>query len=388
MLLAELKEAGKTAEAMAAVPVLSCFKIEVTGNVAIVSATDMDVYFRAEFPVEGVSDGEVLVTARVFQQIVAALPEGNVRLYTTDNATHVQRHRLHVEAGKFQATVGTLPAEDWPVAPDMRDATQPVQFERKLLKSLLSKTSFAMSDGGDVRFTMESVLLELSPEYTRTVATDGRRMSMVTAPALDGVTDLVSHTLRRKLVSQLLACPGDEPVDYRVSEKYLFFTLGSRSFAALKNDGAFPQYDRVMPKADKVVWSAVLERDHVEVAMRQVFAATKGGANAPTFTLQFHAGEMTVVSEVMELLSGTTTTKRKKKIEKDGTTAEATVPAVFDGADTKVKLNSSYIMQFLKHSGDRFTVDLSGDGMPILFSADPKDPEGGVDHKYVVMPMR
>jgi DNA polymerase-3 subunit beta len=103
-----------------------------------------------------------------------------------------------------------LPASEFPNVEEETESFA-LTLPQTKLGELLDSTSFAMAQQ-DVRYYLNGMLFEVSPDYLRVVATDGHRLAMETYEVSNDSTAVQQLILPRKGVmelSRLLADEGD-----------------------------------------------------------------------------------------------------------------------------------------------------------------------------------
>ncbi len=115
-------------------------------------------------------EGETTIPARKLADIWRSLPEG------ADVSVQVEGDRAVVRSGRSRFTLATLPAADFPKV-DGGAGDLEVVLPQNSMRQLLEQVAFSMAQQ-DVRYFLNGMLLEVTREYTRSVATDGHRLAM------------------------------------------------------------------------------------------------------------------------------------------------------------------------------------------------------------------
>lgn len=223
-------------------PVLSNLLLVAEGDSLTLTGTDLEVELKAT--VDGVKvdqPGSATVPAKKLADIWRAMPEG------CEVTIETQEDRAIVRSGRTRFKLAVLPVQDFPASDSQAD-DHTVELPQGAVIRLIDQVSFSMAQQ-DVRYFLNGMLLEVSPEHVRTVATDGHRLAMCTM--VGSTTDqLVQSIVPRKGVLELrkLLVDDDEPVRLQLSSNHLRVTQGPFTLTTKLVDGKFPDYEKVVPR--------------------------------------------------------------------------------------------------------------------------------------------
>jgi DNA polymerase-3 subunit beta len=123
------------------------------------------------------------------------------------------------------------------------------------LKRLIDKTRFAISTE-ETRYYLNGIYLHTAQtgkqQTLRAVATDGHRLAQAELPSPKGAAGMPGIILPRKTVHELhrLIEDSDDSVSVGVSAAKARFQIGTITLVTKLIDGTFPDYGRVIPKAN------------------------------------------------------------------------------------------------------------------------------------------
>ena len=107
-----LATAGRAATSRTgALPVLEGVFLQVRGDELSITGTDLEMSIRLTVAVGGVSDGAVVVPARLSADAVKSLPAGRGR-------AERRRRRREISAGRSQFSLRSYNVDDYPAQPD------------------------------------------------------------------------------------------------------------------------------------------------------------------------------------------------------------------------------------------------------------------------------
>jgi DNA polymerase-3 subunit beta len=188
------------------------------------------------------SEGIATIPARKLTDIWRSLPDSAVV------TVEVEDSRVIVRSGRSRYALATLPASDFPQIEAAEGETHAL-LPRQAFARLLDQVSFSMAQQ-DVRYFLNGMLLELTSQHTRVVATDGHRLAMSTFPQGVETNSRAQAIIPRKGVLELgrvLAEPGED-VTLRLGSNHLRVDTGSYSLVTKLIDGKFPDYEKVVPR--------------------------------------------------------------------------------------------------------------------------------------------
>lgn len=363
-LLKALGHVQSVVERRNTIPILSNVLIYAEGGQVAISATDLDMEMLDVAEAQVIIPGQVTAPAHTLYEIVRKLPEGaEIELkYVTG-----EDPRLSVTAGRSRFALPVLPAGDFPVMSPDHDGAAFVLLKEDL-KRLIDRTRFAVSTE-ETRYYLNGLYLHTFTEegnpYLRAVATDGHRLALAEIPAPDGAMGAPGVIVPRKTIDQARRLLDDAPgaIHITVSPAKIRFQLGQASLTSKIIDGSFPDYGRVIPKANN----------------RLMHINTQAFARAVDRVSTISAEKSRSVKLGIE---PTRLTLSVRNIEAGQATEEAEIQYGHDPME--IGFNARYIMDVLGQvSGDETILCFSDAASPTLV-LDPNDP--GV--QYVLMPLR
>jgi DNA polymerase-3 subunit beta len=357
-LLRPLQLVAGVVERRQTLPVLSNLCLSVDGDRLSIAGTDLEVQLVAQVQLDApaASGGEITVPARKLMDIWRALPEGARVEFTLDEA------RAVLKSGRSRFQLSTLPAAEFP---SLDEGTPELQFQlsQSQLRHLVNRTAFSMAQQ-DVRYFLNGMLLEVSGDHVRTVATDGHRLAMCTLAPGSG-DQRRQIIVPRKGVLELgrLLADGDDQVGLAIGGNHLRAAVDGFVFTTKLVDGKFPDYDKVVPRGGNR--EIIADRQ----SLREAFQRTAILSNE-----KYRGVRIT--------LSADTLTVQANNPEQEE--AEEAVPVSFSGEPLEIGFNVSYLLDVLAAiESEQVRITVSDANSSALM----EDASGG-DSVYVVMPMR
>ena len=338
------------------------------GDVLRLSATDMYLGVTTHVPARIEKGGTLALSARTLFDIVKALPEGEIKLETSDNGATLK-------AGKVKYKLPTAAADDFPPLPSAQDVPMH-EVDIDLLHELIQLTAYSMSTD-DTRPHLAGTLFEGDAKILRMVTTDGHRLSKAErktgdATGLYNFRMLLPHKgigELKRLLEDLRSSRGkgeEGPFTIHVGHQAgnAFFRREGLLLSVKLADEQFPPYEKVIPQRHSR--RAVAPRAALIEALRriQLVASDKSGG----VLLRIENGLMRVQSQSSEVGEGV------EELDID-----------YAGDPVSIGFNARYVLDVLSAiASDEVAFELSGELDPGMI----KPVGDGVDFVGVIMPMR
>jgi DNA polymerase-3 subunit beta len=339
-------------------PVLANLLVSAKDGALSFTGTDLEVELVAvATSVEIEQEGDATIPARKLADIWRSLPEG------AEVKVNVEGDRAVIRSGRSRFSLATLPAADFP-----KVESGPGDLELRIaqtdVRHLLDQVSFSMAQQ-DVRYFLNGMLLEVTGEHTRTVATDGHRLAMCTVAGGAKGAEKTQAIVPRKGVLELgrLLDDSDEELVVQLGSNHLRVTHGPYTLTTKLVDGKFPDYEKVIPRDASRTISGDRE------TLKQAFL------RASILSNEKYRG-------VRLIIEGDQLTIQANNPEQEE--AEEIVPVVYEGERMEIGFNVSYLQDVLGVVGtDEVRISVSDANSSALMEGPGKD-----DAVYVVMPMR
>lgn len=356
-LLRPLQLAAGVVEKRQTLPVLANVLLEVKGQQLSLTGTDLEVELVCRVTLDEVGEeGAVTVPGKKLVDICRTLPDG------AQVEIELEDQRVTVRSGRSRFALSTLPASEFPNVDNIA-GEKSFALSQANLRRVIERTSFAMAQQ-DVRYYLNGMLLEVTPQNLRAVATDGHRLATcrIDVAGPDSATQII---LPRKGVLELakLLSEPESSVTLSLSTNHLRASTDEFTFISKLVDGKFPDYTRVIPKNG----TNVLIADRLE--LRQVFNRTAILSNE-----KYRGVRMVLSPDLLEVFANNPEQEE----------AEESLAVQYSGDSLEVGFNVSYLQDVMNVLGtDEVKLTLSDANSSALL----EEPSGG-DSMYVVMPMR
>jgi len=357
---------GRAVSGRSTLPILSHILAQPQGDGSLkLTATDLEMWMECSLParLQASLDAEdetagFTAPARVFTEMLAALPDADVHLERPDGGNKVQ-----VRCARSDFNILGLPAEEFPAPPDVT-ATASFSLPGELLRDMIRHVLFAVSKD-DTRPILTGVLLAFDGKTLKMVATDTHRLAVRTAK-LEGGDGTATAIVPARAMNELLRLAGDdETVTVSLAAGQARFEVGTTTMVTRLLEGQFPNYERVIPTSfDRKL---TLETEEFARAVKR--AAIVARDNANRVVLETEGAQLVLSAE-----SGTVGSVREE------------IEVAREGDDIQIAFNAVYL-------GDVLAVSET-EGV-VLELTEPLRPgilrpigEKATDYLCVLMPMQ
>jgi len=336
------------------IPILNNLLIEASEEGLFITATDLEICIRTKVEGKVEKPGNTTLPARKLNQIVNALPEGNVVL---------ERNENHQTSISCQRSFFKMPGLDDNEFPREEEITPNWSFSLPCgeLKKILSKVSYAVSHD-ESRYVLNGTLLSVRSGVLTAVATDGRRLALMEWNLNeDGLEDF-DIILPAKTVSELLKVfEGDDPVKVDLAENKVVFKTDNILISSKLVEGTYPNYRQVIPAEFNN--SAIIQRDDlIEVIGRVAMMISDSSS---TVSMKLDNGTMNIRALSSEYGEGS-----------------EPLDISYEGESFEISFNPVFIQEPLRHmEADQVVFQFNDEFSPASLSGD----EGFL---CILMPMR
>ena len=323
----------------------------------LLRATNLDVGLEITLPASVEEEGELLVPASVFAQLVRSLPRGGTLTLSA------QKNHLVLRSGKVTTRIKCLPLDDFPRLPQVEEGKEAV-MEVSDFVSGVRAVWFAAATSS-IKPELSSVYLFEDKGNVVFVATDSFRLAekRVRPKKQLSFSPLLIPVKNIGEVVRVLETAEEGEVRVRYNQNQISFFLDGLYLTSRLIDGTFPDYTQIIPKND-VTRITVLKED-LQGALKKssIFSNT---FSQVTFKIEPHKNKTTIIAQNAEVGE-----------------SEEVLEGEVEGEPLEISFNQKYVIDcFSSITSDSVTLFFSGKAQPVVIKgvADPS-------FFYLVMPM-
>ncbi|MBR6791455.1 MAG: DNA polymerase III subunit beta [Oscillospiraceae bacterium] len=227
---------------------LECVLLRCKSGHLSVIGYNLELGITKDLEVQSFQDGDIIFNARLFSEIIAKMPAGELSFTTDDKLLTV------IRGGGVQFTILGMSADEYPELPVI-SKTSTFSIPVKTLRSMIAETMFAISQDTTRPF-LTGTLFENKNGMLHLVSTDTSRLALRREPVdfdenfrfvVPGRT--LSETL--KLTGRLAADDEEAPVQIGVGDRHIVFECGGYKLLSRLLEGDFINYGAAIPAAGK-----------------------------------------------------------------------------------------------------------------------------------------
>ncbi len=335
------------------------------------SAFDLSLGIQTSFAAEVEVGGKLTLPAKLLNDIVSRLPDGNITL--EDGAAEgSESHLLTIlssVSGRYQ--VRGMGAEDFPELPVVENG-EVAQLPIEAFIDGLHGSLFAAS-ADETKQVLTGVHLSLQAEGLEFAATDGHRLAVVETIAEEGspVNDAALNlkvTIPAKALQELakmLDKQAGGSVTVQFDQSQVVFEWTDQRLTSRLLEGQYPNYRQLVPK--QFARQLTVERRLLLSALERIAVLADQKNNIVKLSLDSGAQQIALSVDAQDVGSG-----------------REVFPAQITGEDLDVAFNVKYLMDGLKViTTSEVQMQLNTATSPTVLS-----PLGGMKMTYLVMPVQ
>ncbi|UFJ40454.1 DNA polymerase III subunit beta [Brevibacillus humidisoli] len=314
-------------------PILTGIKVKADEEGLTLTASDSDISIEVHIPVEEADEwgvtvhqpGSVVLTARIFGEIVRKLPHEEIQLEADE------RLMVTIRSGQSEFTINGMNADEFPQLMQLEEE-KVLSIPSDLLKTLIKQTVFAVSTS-EMRPILTGIMWSLEQGQLTFVSTDSHRLASRKA-AVECSPDLHFHNVvvPGKSCNELVKILDDnqDPVDIVVGDNQIMVRANHILFYSRLLEGAYPDTSRIIPQGSKTEL-VVNSKDFLHSIERASLLSREGKSNVVRLS--------TMDGESIEISSNA---------PEIGKVVELVRPQSLSGEELKISFNAKYMIDALR----------------------------------------
>ena len=356
LLSAAVAAAYRAVAAKSSIPAMEGILIE-AGDYLRLTGYNLETGIQATVPAEITEKGSLVLSARLFGDIVRKLPD-DVVVFSSDGYT------VNIKCGLSRFKILGTDPEEFPELPSV-DQQNGLVLPQATMRSMIAQTLFAVSDN-ESRPIHTGSLFDVDQEGLTVVSVDGYRLALRREPLEDRESRACfSFVVPGAALSEVeKLCSGEGTVTITQGARHVMFRAGDMVLVARRLEGEFLPYKNAIPRNNPI---------HVEADTRAL--------------LQSIDRVSLLISEKLK--------SPLRCVFGDGMVSITTKTAIGDAADQcpirgdgeglEIGFNNKYLMDALKYApADKLRLEFTSGVAPcVILPA-----EGEEKFIYMVLPVR
>lgn len=339
------------------IPILKGILLETENNQLTLTASDLELSIETKIDVQTIEEGSIVISAKLFSDIVRKLPLAMVEVEERDN------RMIIVRCLSSEFTIVGQPADEFPNIGEIEESHS-IKIEKELFKDMVRKTSFAASTD-ESKGIILGVLIDIGSTCLQLVALDGYRLAITREHVRNEQEKqiIIAARILNEVNKVILDSESDEDLDIILDQKKALFLTDDTKIILRMLDGQFIDYKNVIPKEHKVKVK-VSRTELLDSIERASLLAKDGKNNLIRISVEENCMVVTSRSEEGNV-------KEELAITKEGDTLE-------------IGFNSKYLLDVLKAvTDDEISMEFNSSVSPCLIK-----PVEGDAFEYLILPVR
>ena len=358
LLQAAINTASRAVSAKSSIPALEGLLLQ-AGTALTVSGYNMQTGIRTKVTADVTEEGELVVNARLFGDIIRRMGDDVVTF-----ATDPKGATIRLTCGDASFDIAALDAADYPELPEVEDEFS-FTIQQRVLREMISQTLFAVSTN-EARPVHTGSLFEIDAQGLTVVSVDGFRLALRREKVEKfegGAFRFVAPGSALGEVEKICA-DTDDKLEVTLGNRHLLFEIGDTQLICRRLEGEFLDYKNAIPRKNPIALTVDAKRmiesiDRVSVVISEKLKSPVKchfSYNKVTMTAKTGAGE-----------------------------AKDVCPVEGDGEDLEIGFNNRYLADALRNApADTVKMELNTGISPAIIVPT----EGEENFLYMVLPVR
>jgi DNA polymerase III subunit beta len=342
--------------------ILSNCKISVTKNTMTIIGTDNEIAIRTYLDVISDDSATFVINGKKLNSILKELPSDELEI-TVGSDYKIRITSMSQDVNGHYDLIG-INADEYPEISPFYDDSY-VEIEQHVLKEMVKRVSYAASHDTIKPIFNGLFFISEDSEHISVVATDSRRLSLLTRSVakLSQLKEGIIIPLKTvNEISKILDIRGT--CKFSLSSNQCFFKIGDTEIISRIVEGQYPNFRQVIPQ--EFLFNALIDTKKLTESFRRALVFTREPAH--TVTMIFSKDTLTITAQTPELGEA----EEKLLIECD------------NKADISIGVNAMFMIDALKEiETETVNCGVTGQMSPITLR-----PENDTQTVAVVMPIQ
>ena len=244
LLTSAVSTASRAVAAKSTIPAMEGILID-AGDTLKLTGYDLSIGIQSTVPAEIVEKGSLVLSARLFGDIIRKMPDDVVTFTTKDLM-------VNIRCGLSEFNIlGTSP-EDFPELPAV-DQQNSFIIKQSVLRSMISQTLFAVSDN-ESRPIHTGSLFEVEGDGLTVVSVDGYRLALRHEAVEEKKgAETFSFVVPGSALGEVeKICSGEEQVTITQGARHILFQTGDTVLVCRRLEGDFLAYRNAIPRNNSI----------------------------------------------------------------------------------------------------------------------------------------
>ena len=244
LLTAAVSTTSRAVAAKSSIPAMEGILIEADTRLRL-TGYNLETGIQATVPAEIKEPGSLVLSARLFGEIIRKMPD-DVVIFTAKD------YMVNIKCGMSEFNILGTDAEEFPELPSV-DQQNSLVLSQPVLRSMIAQTLFAVSDN-ESRPIHTGSLFEVEDGQLTVVSVDGYRLALRREKLENvGKDESFSFVVPGSALSEVeRICSGEGPVTVSQGARHIMFQAGQTVLVCRRLEGEFLPYRNAIPRNNKI----------------------------------------------------------------------------------------------------------------------------------------
>ncbi len=332
---------------------LECVKLQVENGSVKATATDLNIWLRAEATCQTDEEGIVVVSGKELAEISKLLPEEDVSLETKDKQLVIKSN-----GSKFKLPLAN--PKDYPIEKPL-PGSNGIYIPRTELQSAMSSVS-ALTGKETYSSVLSGTLFDFRKDKLILVGTDGHRLAEI---GISGEFEQEQKLVVPSDIAKHLRKMEAHTIQVLVDKTMIGFSSGNLTVVTRLLEGDYPPYESVIPDDnDKLM---IIGREKLIQGLKQVEVFAQKSNELAKLKIDKGANELALTSAA------------------EGCESVVRVECKYTGDALEIGFNAKYLLDIVSAiKGEQVKWSFKNPVSPMILKPDNSENE----HLYLLMPVR
>lgn len=224
------------------VPALEGILLKTADGVLRLCGYDLELGITTELAAQVEEEGSVVLSARLFSDIVRRLPAETVSIVSDE------KQMTEIRSGTAEYSIVGIPPQEYPELPAINGESG-LKIGSGTLRGMIRQTLYAVAES-DAKPIHTGTLFELQENLLRLVSVDGYRLAIREEPVRFDAKE--SFVVPGKTLGELMRLlgEGDEEIEIQIGRRHILFSVGSYTVISRLLEGEFLDYRAAIPNGE------------------------------------------------------------------------------------------------------------------------------------------
>ena len=348
---------SKISSSGATLPILNNLLLKAEAGQLFVFSTNLEIAIKTWTGGHIEEAGSITVPSRTLAEFVNNTNEEKILLETKGND-------LYIKTEKTETLIKGLPAEDFPLIPEIKPKTTSAISGGELAEGL-GQVAFATAFS-ETQPELSGVLFSFEEKTLCLAATDRYRLAEKTLNLTTAVEGSQKVIVPNRAIGELQRVLSDYPQDTEIviSDNQILFRTGNAELISRLIEAQYPDYQQIIPKSFLTTMEVSSKDLSAALKVSGLFAQDNNNVG-----LEIRQESNSLVLKSVSQRAGSNTSELAGKVE---------------GQDNTIVFNYRYILECLNHvKQDKIIMKIINSGSPAMI-----EPAESMGYRYLVMPIR